>query len=114
MGPQEFRALLVQDAQEIRKHSNKQGLNIVGVSLIVWNVPREMVPDLAAALALVRCPYPLPDISLANVNRNGAVIQNVNPLAACATPWYFFNVLDRKSTRLNSSHIQKSRMPSSA
>ena len=26
----------------------------------------------------------------------------------------FTNVLDRKSTRLNSSHIQKSRMPSSA
>ena len=26
----------------------------------------------------------------------------------------FFKVLDRKSTRLNSSHIQKSRMPSSA
>ena len=25
-----------------------------------------------------------------------------------------FNMLDRKSTRLNSSHIQKSRMPSSA
>ena len=25
-----------------------------------------------------------------------------------------FNLLDRKSTRLNSSHIQKSRMPSSA
>ena len=25
-----------------------------------------------------------------------------------------FDVLDRKSTRLNSSHIQKSRMPSSA
>ena len=25
-----------------------------------------------------------------------------------------FEVLDRKSTRLNSSHIQKSRMPSSA
>ena len=25
-----------------------------------------------------------------------------------------FSVLDRKSTRLNSSHIQKSRMPSSA
>ena len=26
----------------------------------------------------------------------------------------FLNILDRKSTRLNSSHIQKSRMPSSA
>ena len=28
--------------------------------------------------------------------------------------WGFEAVLDRKSTRLNSSHIQKSRMPSSA
>ena len=27
---------------------------------------------------------------------------------------YYRNLIDRKSTRLNSSHIQKSRMPSSA
>ena len=30
------------------------------------------------------------------------------------TPLYYVAHLDRKSTRLNSSHIQKSRMPSSA
>ena len=36
------------------------------------------------------------------------------PLGVCGmiTPWNF--PIDRKSTRLNSSHIQKSRMPSSA
>ena len=28
--------------------------------------------------------------------------------------WLVMAILDRKSTRLNSSHIQKSRMPSSA
>ena len=34
--------------------------------------------------------------------------------ALCMYPIYQFGSEDRKSTRLNSSHIQKSRMPSSA
>ena len=38
------------------------------------------------------------------------VIQALNKTQGVIPP----NVLDRKSTRLNSSHIQKSRMPSSA
>ena len=37
-------------------------------------------------------------------------VAKYNKSHACLTP----NPLDRKSTRLNSSHIQKSRMPSSA
>ena len=38
------------------------------------------------------------------------------PNAAPRAPWYTYFPYDpdRKSTRLNSSHIQKSRMPSSA
>ena len=35
-------------------------------------------------------------------------------IVACLGAVAFLVVLDRKSTRLNSSHIQKSRMPSSA
>ena len=35
-------------------------------------------------------------------------------VAARACPWANRSIIDRKSTRLNSSHIQKSRMPSSA
>ena len=34
--------------------------------------------------------------------------------AHAAAPFYEGKTIDRKSTRLNSSHIQKSRMPSSA
>ena len=36
------------------------------------------------------------------------------PLEAVDTTWVSFRELDRKSTRLNSSHFQVSRMPSSA
>ena len=35
-------------------------------------------------------------------------------LEAAVAPWGGGTKIDRKSTRLNSSHIQKSRMPSSA
>ena len=47
----------------------------------------------------------------------------VEPLVSIITPSYnsekyldafFISILDRKSTRLNSSHREKSRMPSSA
>ena len=40
--------------------------------------------------------------------------QDPNGRVACETCCTTGMVLDRKSTRLNSSHIQKSRMPSSA
>ena len=44
-----------------------------------------------------------------------AVLRKVSRFNDRAQAWLFNpNKLDRKSTRLNSSHIQKSRMPSSA
>ena len=39
---------------------------------------------------------------------------DLNLIQSLAVPGTTKLVLDRKSTRLNSSHIQKSRMPSSA
>src|SRR6056300_1283549 len=39
---------------------------------------------------------------------------NVTGVQTCALPIHDALPIDRKSTRLNSSHIQKSRMPSSA
>ena len=42
------------------------------------------------------------------------VTQTLEEVAKCRRAGILINTLDRKSTRLNSSHIQKSRMPSSA
>ena len=42
------------------------------------------------------------------------MIANFEETAECKGNWIKASVADRKSTRLNSSHIQKSRMPSSA
>ena len=45
----------------------------------------------------------------------GEVVSRQKVSLAEVTEFYVVNLLsDRKSTRLNSSHIQKSRMPSSA
>ena len=41
-------------------------------------------------------------------------LRQLKALAARVQPAWISDHLDRKSTRLNSSHIQKSRMPSSA
>ena len=51
-------------------------------------------------------------MTLASWEEKSAIAVASNP----ATPWEVleYMVADRKSTRLNSSHIQKSRMPSSA
>ena len=42
------------------------------------------------------------------------VVESLVPEHAELTLWLSWDMGDRKSTRLNSSHIQKSRMPSSA
>ena len=44
----------------------------------------------------------------------GFDVPRVNPYLQRYIAWQAAGGLDRKSTRLNSSHIQKSRMPSSA
>ena len=44
----------------------------------------------------------------------GKLVQVVGPVIDVEFPSGKLPAIDRKSTRLNSSHIQKSRMPSSA
>ena len=73
-----------------------------------WRPARERLPDrtllVAAALA-----FP-PVWQLAAYGQTAAVV-----IVAFAVSWWALERgQDRKSTRLNSSHIQKSRMPSSA
>ena len=51
---------------------------------------------------------------VAELCRRGHAERMVLSQDACATIDWFPEEIDRKSTRLNSSHIQKSRMPSSA
>ena len=48
------------------------------------------------------------------VPANMKTVVDENICAWMAKNGYFYVMQDRKSTRLNSSHIQKSRMPSSA
>ena len=57
------------------------------------------------ALLLPNCPqFVIAQLAIWKV---GAIVAPLNPI-------YTEHEIDRKSTRLNSSHIQKSRMPSSA
>ena len=61
------------------------------------------------AIAIDTIGNPLPDPTLALSKRADAIL-----FGAIGTPKYADPTLDRKSTRLNSSHIPLSRMPSSA
>src|SRR6056300_395651 len=54
------------------------------------------------------CALPIYDSFFFSSRRRHTRFLNVTGVQTCALP------IDRKSTRLNSSHIQKSRMPSSA
>ena len=54
-----------------------------------------------------------PDTFLEALRLADAIARTTSKLGAYAYLWFSENT-DRKSTRLNSSHIQKSRMPSSA
>ena len=55
------------------------------------------------------------DFESINVHGNAAGMEELRKLGARSVPIVARGgKLDRKSTRLNSSHIQKSRMPSSA
>ena len=65
------------------------------VALVQMNAGREIGPNIDAACRLVR-------------EARGAGAELI------MTPENTTMIEDRKSTRLNSSHIQKSRMPSSA
>ena len=52
------------------------------------------------------------DVQVVATGKNG--LEAVSLIREHAPDVVFLDVQDRKSTRLNSSHIQKSRMPSSA
>ena len=72
---------------------------------------------LLAGSAAAQAPVPATDITAAEVQ---AFVKQLPPMAISDRPIRVVDVggykigVDRKSTRLNSSHIQKSRMPSSA
>ena len=62
-------------------------------------------------LIQARCEWSPEKLSLAQIKQK-MIVKHERLIAAAAKKKV--RVLDRKSTRLNSSHIQKSRMPSSA
>ena len=55
-----------------------------------------------------------PKIPLYRLTQSQQCLENAYPKDIVVERWTFTTLGDRKSTRLNSSHIQKSRMPSSA
>ena len=57
---------------------------------------------------------PVPDWPTAPVADNGLAQSKLDALAAAIRAGEFKKIGDRKSTRLNSSHLRLSRMPSSA
>ena len=75
-----------------------------------------LAPFQAAAqtLGAARAVVPVGAIGATGASINGLGAANFVLPAASVSPLETRTGLDRKSTRLNSSHIQKSRMPSSA
>ena len=66
-----------------------------------------------------KIPYGKPTeftVIIQNISNNSITLDNVMVGCGCTTPKYTKDqiILDRKSTRLNSSHVSESRMPSSA
>ena len=53
-------------------------------------------------------------IKISHLNKSFGEVKAVNDLSFRVKKGELFAFLDRKSTRLNSSHIEESRMPSSA
>ena len=86
-----------------RFDADKQVIPVAGSREALFSIAQAVL-DPAESDALVICPNPLYQIYEGATLLGGAKPHFVNALAR----------KDRKSTRLNSSHIQKSRMPSSA
>ena len=83
-----------------------------------YPISPEMVLRLGQAVGrYFKSHYPNPRILIGkDTRRSGYFLEQALSSGICSTgvDTYFVGPLDRKSTRLNSSHIQKSRMPSSA
>ena len=91
------------------------GSFLIAISLIILLVI--YLPVLRAYLpatdksALATSPY---TINIPKINANAPIIDNVDPWNESQYREALKKGVDRKSTRLNSSHSAKSRMPSSA
>ena len=92
------------------------GLTLVALPYIPGN-PRYLqflVTALAVMLALFLERWRWPMVVLVAAGAAASLAQATGAIRSDAQWRGFVSALDRKSTRLNSSHIQKSRMPSSA
>ena len=81
--------------------------------------PREDVENHAILKACIEARVALAELNMAGrLVPNQAILINTLPILEARASSEIENIVttteDRKSTRLNSSHIQKSRMPSSA
>ena len=82
---------------------------LLEIANVIRYSPRAKEADAAAALELLR------DLNLEFHPTSWDLLRKANAIAwAYKIAMYDATYIDRKSTRLNSSHIQKSRMPSSA
>ena len=119
---------------ELTERYRRGGHVVVGHMAKLSLLPPAEVAALARRLAdagIAVTVLPTTDLYLMGRERDHAVVRGVadanllsangvtcslssNNILNPATPYGDCNLIDRKSTRLNSSHIQKSRMPSSA
>ena len=100
---------------------NRPGGNVTGVSVIFTElVPKrlellhELAPKAARIAALVNPNYPDVDLQRRELQEAAAAIRRQIRIVNASTERDIDASLDRKSTRLNSSHSGESRMPSSA
>ena len=99
--------------------ANRLLVLVATVLVAAWGVvslmrtPLDAIPDLSDTQVIIRTPFPgqAPRIVEDQVTYPLATTMMSVPGAKTVRG---YSMLDRKSTRLNSSHIQKSRMPSSA
>jgi hypothetical protein len=74
------------------KNPDQQHFYIVDQALVLDHVPTEAIPGVSSPVALICGPEPLPDIPLANVDRCGTLVEDVDTLPASATSWHVLDV----------------------
>src|SRR5450432_29568 len=70
--------LLGKSAQVRWQHTQEESFSIVNHLSILYDVPTEVVPELSSCLAPSCSVYPMPEVSLTNVNRHRAIVENVD------------------------------------
>jgi hypothetical protein len=91
--PIEMSALTSHVSKIRRKYPEQQHFHVMYQVLVLEDVPAKMIPGISPSVARGCVPESLSNISLSDVNRCRAVIQDVNALPTPAAPWHVFDVV---------------------